>query len=306
MALSRGMKSFRPTWPTLCAGLVVLSCLPTFAAAPASTNDFLFIDNGSIRVGVQTQWGAGIAWISESGSNRNLINHWDHGRLIQQSYYGEKDGSLWNKTPWNWNPVQGGDWKGNPAKVLSLTSGTDWIKATTQAKHWASGLDLTNVIFEEHIRLRDRGLHVRFKMSYSGPQTHPERDHEIPAFFVNPDLDTLVFYDGSAPWTGGTPRRHKPGWPNEYYPISENWCAYVDSSNFGIGAWVPVSSRITCYRYGDGKAEHGACSYFAPLTKFPITPGLVFEYDLHIAVGSVDQIRASFQKLNPRPKPTKP
>gem|GEM_PF-3138654 len=80
------MKSFRPTWSTLFAGSVALSFLPTLAAAPASTNDSLFIDNRSIRVGVQTQWGAGIVWISERGSNRNLINHWDHERLIRSTF----------------------------------------------------------------------------------------------------------------------------------------------------------------------------------------------------------------------------
>src|SRR6266540_399424 len=96
------------------------------AADSRSTNDFLFIDNGQLRLGVNRAWGAGIAWLSES-DGRNLVNHWDHGRLIQQSYYGEKDGSLWNKTPWTWNPVQGGDWRGHPAKVLVVSSGTNWI-----------------------------------------------------------------------------------------------------------------------------------------------------------------------------------
>ena len=90
-----------------------------------SSNEWRFIDNGTIRLGVKLTSGAGIAWFCESNSEKNFINHWDRGRLVQQSYYGNEDNSLWNKTPWRWNPVQGGDWKGSPAKVLEIRSTTN-------------------------------------------------------------------------------------------------------------------------------------------------------------------------------------
>ena len=296
-----------PTTPA--AAAVPATPTPTAAApapaapkpSPATTDlnqRFLFIDNGQLRLGVERHWGAGIAWISRSGSDRNLINHFDHGRLIQQSYYGAKDGSMWNKTPWNWNPVQGGDWRGNPARVLNLESGSNWIRARSQARHWASGVDLTNVIFQEFIELTNALVHVKFEMSYTGTETHPSRDHEIPAFFTQPDLDTLVVYDGARPWSGEEPARFKPGWPNQYRAMTERWCAYVDAKGEGIGAYVPAADRLTCYRYGDGRPERGACSYFAPLTQFPITPGMRFGYDLYITLGTEMQIRERFRVLH--------
>jgi hypothetical protein len=269
------------------------------AADNRSTNDFLFIDNGQLRLGVNRAWGAGIAWFSES-DGRNLVNHWDHGRLIQQSYYGEKDGSLWNKTPWKWNPVQGGDWRGHPARVLEVKSGTNWIHARSQAKHWASGADLTNVVLEEWIGLTGTVATVRFKMTYSGTNAHPARDHEIPAFFVEPDLETLILYDGTEPWTNGALHRSKPGWPNESRHITEHWAAYVGTNDWGIGAYVPEAGRLTCYRFGDGRADHGSCSYFAPLTNFAITPGKVFEYDLYLTIGSAGEIRRRFSRMHSR------
>ena len=59
------------------------------AVALKDPADYLFLDNGQVRLGVKKSSGAGIAWFSMSGSERNLINHWDRGRLVQQSYYGD-------------------------------------------------------------------------------------------------------------------------------------------------------------------------------------------------------------------------
>ena len=257
----------------------------------------VFLDNGQIRLGVKKSSGAGVAWFSLSGTNRNLVNHWDRGRLIQQSYYGEPDGSLWNKQPWSWNPVQGGDWQGIPATVLELRNTTNTLYARSWARHWASGEELTNVVFEESITLTGLVAHIHFKMTYSGTNAHPERDHEIPAIFVAPNLDRLVLYDGKRPWTGDAVNESKPGWPNEPRTMTENWAAYVGTNGSGIGAYVPIASRLTCYRFGDGREDHGSCSYFAPLIKFAITPGKVFGYDLYLTAGTVPEMRERFGQI---------
>lgn len=276
--------------------LLIGSLGPAFAETTAtpSTNDWLFIDNGEVRLGVIRSSGAGIAWFAPSGSTNNLVNHWDRGRLIQQSYYGDEDGSLWNKQPWRWNPVQGGDWQGKPATVLELTHTTNSLYAKTVARHWASGVELTNVVFEEWISLTGRLAQVRFRMTYSGTNSHASRDHEIPAVFVAPELDSLVLYEGDQPWTGGDLHRSKPGWPNESRRMTEHWAAYVGTNDVGLGVCVPVSDHLTCYRFGDGRPDHGSCSYFAPLTNFAITPGKIFTYDVYLFAGSVPEIRQTF------------
>ena len=203
-------------------------------------SEWAFLDNGAIRLGVKRDWGAGIGWLSESGSERNLINHRDHGRLIQQSYYGQEDGSLWNDKPWRWNPVQGGDWKGNPAKVLELTVDAEKhaLYAKSMGKHWAAGDDLKEVVFEQWIALDGPVARIRFRFTYSGTTTHPEREHEIPAVFLAPELDTLVVYDGDKPWSNAAPSRSMPGWPNESRKMSENWAAYVEAGR--TSAWASM------------------------------------------------------------------
>ena len=266
--------------------------------AERATNDFVFIDNGELRLGVKKSSGAGLAYLALSATGENVINHWDRGRLVQQSYYGTKDGSLWDKTPWRWNPVQGGDWRGHPARVLEFESGKDSLHARTMGKHWASGADLPEVIFEEWISLTGKLAHVRFQMTYTGTNSHPKIAHELPAVFVEPQYDTLLVYEGSAPWTGAAVNRSKPGWPNESRQFTEHWAAYVNTNGFGLGAFVPVADSLTCYRFGDGRREHASCSYFAPLKNFPITPGLKFEYDVWLTLGTAEEIRATFQRLH--------
>jgi hypothetical protein len=274
-------------------------CLQLFASANSARadGDWVFLDNGVVRLGVKKVSGAAIGWFSASGSQRNLINDWDRGRLVQQSYYGQVDNSFWDKQPWRYNPVQGGDWRGSGARVLDLQVGTNSIYAKTLPKHWASGVDLPEVTMEEWITLTGKVARVHFKMTYSGTNSHPACSQEVPAFFVEPDLDTLVLYDGAKPWTGGSLNRSKPGWPNEPRKITEHWAAYVDTNDFGVGGFVPIASELTCYRFGDGQREHGSCSYFAPLVKFPITPGKVFEYDLYITVGGSLEIRETFRRI---------
>jgi hypothetical protein len=258
------------------------------------TNDWAYLDNGQLRLGVKKTSGAAIAWLSRSGSTRNLLNHYDHGRLIQQSYYGDSDGSTWAGQTWRWNPVQGGDWQGHAAKVLEVKATATTLESKTMPKHWATGADVPEMTMEQRIELEGNVARVRFTMRYTGQHAHAPADHELPAFFAEPDLSMLVLYDGDKPWTGAPVSRSKPGWPNESRRMTENWAAYVDDKDFGVGAYVPVTTRLTCYRY---EAVPSSCSYFAPLKKFAITPGVVVEYAVWLTIGTSGEIRETFRRL---------
>lgn len=283
---------------------MLVAVLPTLTVAAANTpaervtNDFVFIDNGTVRLGVKKSSGAGIAYFALSATSENVINHWDRGRLVQQSYYGAKDGSMWDKQPWRWNPVQGGDWRGSPARLLEFKAERTSLYAKSMGKHWASGADLPDVIFEEWISLTGAVAHVKFRMTYTGTNSHPKIHHELPAVFVEPQYDTLLVYEGTNAWSGGPPSRSKPGWPNESRKMTEHWAAYVNTNDFGVGALVPVADSLTCYRFGDGQREHGSCSYFAPIKSFAITPGMKFEYDVWLTIGSADDIRVRFKAIH--------
>jgi len=270
--------------------------LPAVSINQCATNEWLYLDNGQIRLGVKKTSGCAIGYCSLSASTNNLLNNFDRGRFVQQSYYGDPDGSFWDNKPWRWNPVQGGGWRGGGAKLLELTHDSRRLYAKSLGVHWASGLILPDVIMEEWITLTDRLAQVRFKLTYQGTNAYRPAHQEIPAFFADSSLRTLVLYDGNQPWTGAPFTCCQPGWPNENRPMTENWAAYVDDQDFGIGAYVPVARRLTCYRFkGAGAA---GCSYFAPITDFAIRPGLVFQYDVYLAVGKTQTIRDAFYRIH--------
>jgi hypothetical protein len=259
--------------------------------------DWVFIDNGVIRLGVFKNAGAGIGWLSRSGSRENLLNQWDDGRLIQQSYYGQKDGSQWGKKPWTWNPVQGGDYQGHAAEVLELSSEQTSLHARVRPRNWAGGELLTNCEMEETIRLDGPVAVVRFGFRYHGTEVQPIRSQEVPAAFVNPAYGTLVIYQGDQPWTRGALTRSQPGWPNESRNIPEGWAAWVNDQNTGVGIFSPIAKELTCYRFGSSAQAKGACSYSAPLVKFAITPGMHFEYGMALTLGTPAEMRATFFKF---------
>ena len=268
-------------------------------AAPAA--DWLYLDDGQVRLGVDRAAGASIGYFGESATGRNLLNHHDKGRFIQQSYYGAKDGSDWNGQPWRWNPVQGGGWRGEPARTLTFTNTATTLYAKTLPKHWATGADLPEVVMEEWLVLTNRMAHLRFRMTYSGATKHPPAHQELPAVFADFALTNLVYYKGDAPWTGGALTRRVPAYqpPNQYANgLTEHWAAYVDVRDWGLGVCVPGVTEMTFYRHpGKAGPDGGGCSYLAPIRTLAITNGFKLEYDVFLAIGTVSELREKFRGL---------
>lgn len=265
-----------------------------------NTTSLRYIDNGKVRLGVDMSAGGSIFYFAESKTGRNLLNHFDKGRFIQQSYYGDKDGSFWAKQPWRWNPVQGGGYLGEPAKVIQSKIRKKTLYLKSRPKHWATGIDIDSAIMETDISLKGDMARIRFRFSYFGQHSHQQCSQELPAVFVDYDLPYLVFYNGKNPWNNEPLRQVVPGWPNEAQQSDECWAAYTDSAGWGIGVFTPETTELTTYRYkGDGKTgpEGSACSYFAPIRELSITPGFVFEYDVYLAIGNTNKIREQFYRV---------
>ncbi len=257
--------------------------------------DWIFLNNGKIKIGLKKTSGLALGYFSNSDSNKNILNHYDHGRLVQQSYYGDLDGSKWRGKDWHWNPIQGGDWKGKAAKILEIKKSKNKIYSNTHPVHWATGKLMKDVIFEQTISIEGTYVKIDFKMTYKGKKTHKVRDQEIPAFFVEPEYKYLIRYHGKKPWTKDKLNRSVPGWPNERHPLPENWAAYVNEKDYGIGCYVPKAKILTCYRFLEAKVS--SCSYFSPLIRFGVKPGMEFKYTAYIISGKTDFIRKTIYKI---------
>lgn len=94
----------------------------TADAVPAGqiSSDLTYLQNRNYKIGIDLKRAGVITWISSPRipgpmRNQNLINTWDAGRLLQQSFYGCPDGSCWATKPWVYNPVQAGSWTNQPS-----------------------------------------------------------------------------------------------------------------------------------------------------------------------------------------------
>ena len=272
--------------------LRIISAALVAVSAPAATPEWVYLQNDHLKAGVRRDAGACLGFLAAK-DGKNVLNSYDHGRFVQQSYYGRPDGSFWVKNPWRYNPVQGGDYKGNPAAVLEFKAEPTRLYSKTRPKHWATGADIPEMEMEQWLELKDAVLHLRIKMKYSGTEKHPAAHQEIPAVFVEPDFATLLLNDGKEL------RRWQPGWPNEHVKLPEHWAAYLDDKGQGVGVLVPAAAEATCYRFGK-PGDRSACSYIAPLTTFALEPGKVFEYDAWLTIGTEAEIRERLTTIRDR------
>eukprot|EP00882_Tetradesmus_deserticola_P007056 GHRQ01007428.1.p1 GENE.GHRQ01007428.1~~GHRQ01007428.1.p1 ORF type:complete len:291 (+),score=78.98 GHRQ01007428.1:821-1693(+) len=244
--------------------------------------------------------GAGIFWLSKGASPANLLNEYDCGRFIQQSYYGRQDGSDWNGKPWSWNPVQCGSWQNRPARVLECSRKGNCITTQVNPRNWAGQQLCDDVWMRAEISLVGKHADLNFTVKHDGCHDNPVRIQELPAVFLSRKLGQLVFYDGPEPWQGKKLTVKEPGHVNENYRITENWAAYIDpTTGEGVGIYTPVAQTMTCYRVGkDGSTACSDCSYLAPTMRFALKPGFEMTYHAFITIGTVEEIRREFSDIH--------
>lgn len=265
--------------------------------SPPAVESWQFLDNGHVRLGINLSAGGAIGWFSPSRSGSNLLNTFDHGRYVQQSFYGDADGSDWNGTPWRYNPVQGGSWKNQPSAVTETSVRDGVIYVKTRPRQWAAGTEVTDMVYEQWTRLDGGLVRLRFRMTYSGTVSHAARHQELPAVFVEPRFAVLAICEKPAPaWQEAALVRRQPGFPNEGISVSEPWAAWEEPGGQAVGIYFPHTDSATVYRVtGTGS---GNCSYVAPVRTMALTPGLVYEHETVLATGTVAQIRSVFAALD--------
>jgi len=271
----------------------------------------IFINNGRIKIGFNMSRGAGIHYISESNSESNLINNYDTGRLIQQSYYGNNDGSSWegaepdgSAKPWAWNPVQGGSYDGQVSRINRWGQAGFCFKSSVTPRHWANKNLIEEVTMEQTVCILSGTMaRCHYVMKYTGSTRHTPKDHEMPAVFVDWSLQKLMAYKGNAPWTDQPISTITP--PSQFGPIinsyhddiTERWAAWVNDTGYGLGIYFPNTQRIVCYKYEAGSRHEESCCYLAPLVNSGLAPGETVEYDVYLAIANVTDMRAMFSSV---------
>lgn len=282
-----------------------------------------YLENDSYKLGVDLLMGGGINYIeyyNDGNPNyNNLLNNYDVGRLIQQSYYGldkpPYQMGYWTDRAWGYNPVQGGDKLNNISRVVDFEFISDseiYVKA--RPMDWGqvnqatpSYMENVYTLTEDYIKVDNRFVDFSGYDHSKGSATWCWQ--ELPAFYTISALNNFTYYNGSSPWTGDNSglitRSDLVFWGQvnnqafELRSTSEFWSAWTDNSGFGIGLYVPGVYTYHAGKFmynGSADPTNEATNYVAPRKYLYLVSGKPLEYSYLVTAGSLGEIRETFRQ----------
>ncbi len=281
---------------------------------PSQGDDLLYLDNGTIKVGIDRAMGAAITWISTEAYPKNLVNVRDPGRLIQQSYYAGKsldrtvEGQDKGWSPWTWNPIQGGgvsSWaRVNEFKRLddhtlyAETVPKLWDMPNEEAHalmHQWTGIEpfMPDVLVVRCEFISNRELNDRWGGALP-------RHQEVPACYFTRNFDLVKSYLGNGQWQT-EPITSGPPWSKAHPP--KKAMALFNADGQGIAVFSPCSTEH--WNYGPADFGPGAhddpkatpCMHVAPIALVKLGPKSTYSYRYWLVLGTEKEIAARLDIL---------
>lgn len=285
---------------------------PAIQTSIASLTGLETIENGVIKVGVDSRYGGSITYLSTIGGT-NMVNNFDLGRQFQISLYGgpgnfsQKGHPFWASL--GWNPVQAGDVFGHPAQVLAFEKQSNQLYVKTMGTQFALNNVPSEVIIENWVRLAGNvvKVHAKITLNRADKTQYQARTQEFPCLYVNGTYNTIYAYQGNNPYSNGSLSKVSPPMKMEYLrPVTEPWMAATDKNGFGVGLFVPYNYQWTRAFFGEeltGGEFDNTTGYVAN-TRFEVLDhNLVHEWDYEMVVGNIADIR-NYVYAQPRLSPT--
>ncbi len=338
------------------------------ATSLGDSDGMVYLSDNNYKIGIDLDWGGALTYLEDktnsvmssvkkygtkvtevdfkskvstsslsynTSSSVNLINCNDTGRLVQQSYYGTGSPPYeigdYNGTPWNYNPVQGGNVKNEASKIVDLKVTDNEIYVKCRPLDWGKYSDefaaannleakyggdyITPSYMEAWYTLEDGLMRATCRfVDYSG---YPEATttQELPAFYCVEPLNNFVYYSGGEPWSDSNTKITQSSlqfwgdYPDQFFDCNENWAAFIgdDADSFGIGLYCPgqanmltgVFSRDGCTSVSP--ATESPTSYIAAVDTFTFKSFNPFSYAYYITTGNVDTIRNNFKAIATNP-----
>lgn len=307
-----------PAWNPVCpltgltAVMLALCCWLSIVSA-ASANKRIdesktqYIDNGTIRLGVNLALGGAITYLADSKTGKNLVNNWDWGRQIQMSFFGHPVPYVENgQTPtkhWahiGWNPIQAGDDHGNGSEVIEFRTGEASLYVKCIPMQWPLDNVPGECTYECWIELKGNTAQVRARLNNARSDTnkYAGRHQELPAIYSNGEYYRLITYLGDRPFTGDKPQRIPKktggGFPWDYWLATENWAALVNDEDWGLGIYKPDNYLFIggfAGEEGRGNTYDSSTGYVAPLQTEILDHDITYDYHYTLILGSLSDIR---------------
>ncbi len=285
------------------------ACISAALASPTAkpAPQMIYLDNGTIRIGMDLALGGAVTYLSSKEHPGNLINSADLGRQIQMSHYsgpwpfeadGKKPSPNWAGL--GWNPIQTGDCYLNPSRVVSHRNDGKEIYIQCVPMQWPLENVPGDCLFETWTTLESNVVHMRFRCTNQRKDTAFYRpcSQELPAVYTISRLSRLMAYTGEHPFANEPATRiendwRKP-WPWTRFIATEGWAALVNEQNWGLGVFKADGLEFHGGIYGDERTDDpqaGATAYVAPIHVENFDHNIVYEHRTELVAGSLDEIR---------------
>lgn len=299
----------------------VLACITaTVEGSAGPTPNLTLLDNGVITLGVDSNRGGSITYLSQSGSDLNVINSYDMGREVQLSFYSgpnsyepspgsEACNTVWYHGQWPWNPIGAGDVIGHGGTVQSIevNESSSSLYVRSWPLQWACDNVPCECIYEKWIQLKGTAVvvHARLSNNRTDKTQYGGYFQELPAVYSVGILYRLFTYNGTSPFTGGPVvelNTDGPIWTPGTFTTTESWAAMLDSGGtWGLGVYQPDTMRFSAGFYGtrgSGGPSDPQTGYIAPNQDEIIDWDIVYDFKYHLILGNLDTIR-SYVYQNP-------
>lgn len=275
-----------------------------------------YLDNGVIRIGINLDLGGSITYLADAKTKENIVNSFDWGRQIQQSYYAGPVPFQNPKPNWKnlgWNPIQSGDCYGNRAKILEHSNDGKTLYVKTVPMHWPLNNVPGECSFETWIELDASTAKIRCRLNNARPDktAYGARSQELPAIYTIGTLWKLMTYTGAEPFTDGELERIQKvpagsSFPWAHFRATENWAALVNDKDWGLGVFTPGTFAYIGGFNGkenSGGIKDGPCGYIAPLQNEILDHNIVYDYSYTLVLGNLSDIRAYAVQHKPDARP---
>lgn len=321
--------------------------------------DEILTEENDIYIGVDAMNMGGDISLGSTDHHVNLINYYDAGRQFQQSFYsmvgGNSNGTngqngytrkkCWTSSEpmfWPYNPVQGGDCHTNISQVVDYRRTKNSIYVRCKPLDWADNNYVTDSYLENWYTIENDVVTVKNNFVDFAGFTDMEKCEmtqlELPAAYIVQPLHKYVTYQGETPWINDeTGLIYKPNL-GPWDPAAdivlkhpEDWFAWVNDDNFGVGVYIPdvsfyasgrsnVSTNISYkgnqnayaspmgdsekLRYNKKEASYayqscyvGNTCYTAPEIRTTMLDYIPFTYSYAISVDYLPVMRNNFRNL---------
>ncbi len=304
----------------LCFQLLLFSyCGKSKQPKVLEKSDKPVIDNEVLTLKLDLSRGGAISYLSLSGKDRNIVNIFDEGRYIQQSYYAGKsinrqdDGQSASWSPWSWNPIQVGDVFRNRAEILDFQKTENEMYVKCIPMQWDMNDMPAEAEMEQWTTLNGNVLKVKNRLTCHRTDTiYGEdilNDQELPAVYPISALSNLYSYMGDTPFTWADITQLEvinlsSGFWGIYNNVSENWMAFVDDSDWGMAVYNSKCKQFLAGMSGTlgAEADEASTSYIAPVKKETLNKRSVYEYEYFIVIGALTDIRERIYELHAQNK----